>query len=109
MIEIILGILGGGTLVQLINLLVTYRQNRRQLNASALGGEVEALERTIRLLQENLERETQRHNQESERLRSQIERLEKEVCELRTQCALLEASRMGIGQSGSRDEILSRS
>lgn len=89
--EIILGILGGGAFVQLLNFLFTLRQNRRQLNASALGGEVEALERTIRVLSENIERENKRHNEESERLRTQIGRLEEEVSELRAHCAELEA------------------
>lgn len=83
--DIVLGLLGGGVLVQLLNILFTFRQNRRQLNASALGGEVEALERTIKVLSDNLVRETARHNEESERLRAQIRRLEQEVVELREQ------------------------
>jgi len=85
--DIIIGLLGGGALVQLLNMLFTLRQNRRQLNASALGGEVEALERTIKVLSDNLERETARHQEESRRLRDEIRRLETEVSDLRRQLA----------------------
>ena len=54
--ELFIGLFGGGAVVQLLNMLLTYRQNRRQMNATALGTEVEALERAIRIISENLER-----------------------------------------------------
>ena len=37
--ELFIGLFGGGAVVQLLNMLLTYRQNRRQMNATALGTE----------------------------------------------------------------------
>ncbi len=75
MTEIILGVLGGGAAVQLVNTLAMVRQNRRRLNAEALGLEIAALERTIEVLQKNFELENERHRKEVAALRAEIERL----------------------------------
>lgn len=87
--ELILGLFGGGAVVQAINYLLTLRQNRRQMNATALGTEVEALERTIKVIYENLERQNLTH-------RSEVESLQKELAALRKRCRELELEVMRL-------------
>lgn len=87
--ELIIGLLGGGVITQLASLLLSARGNNRQLNANALGSEVEALERTINLLRSNLEAEFARHEQERVALLSEIETLRNRVRELQLQVAEL--------------------
>lgn len=93
MMSIILSLLGGGALVELLNFAFHYRSNRRQLNANALGTEVEALERTITVLKESLEAEIERHNREREQLtqriadlNAKVESLSDELRRVRLQC-----------------------
>lgn len=81
--ELILGLLGGGTIVQALNLIYTGRPNARQINAQALGTEVSALERTIILLKDNLEAEMQRHERERIALVARIDELTEETAMLR--------------------------
>ena len=76
--ELILGLLGGGAVTQLLNTLATLRQNRRQINAAALGTEVEALEKTIAVLYANLERQNALHREEVKELRGEIAALRRE-------------------------------
>ena len=73
--ELLLGLLGGGAVVQLFNAVATLRQSRRQMDASALGTEVQALERTIAVISDNLERQNAAHQAEVETLRAEIESL----------------------------------
>lgn len=83
--ELFLGLLGGGTLVQVINSIYTGRPNARQINANALGAEVSALERTIILLKDNLEAEMQRHERERQLLVQRIDDLTAETMRLRSE------------------------
>lgn len=76
--ELILGLLGGGAVTQLLNTLATLRQNRRQINAAALGPEVEALEKTITVLYANQERQNALHREEVKELRGEIAALRRE-------------------------------
>lgn len=80
MLEILLGLLGGGGAVQLLNMFINRSASRRQMNAESLGKEVEALERTIVVLESTFEKEVNR-------LRGEIDRLEKEVAALRGEAA----------------------
>ena len=65
-------------MTQLLNTLATLRQNRRQINAAALGTEVEALEKTIAVLYANQERQHALHREEVKELRSEIAALRRE-------------------------------
>lgn len=80
--ELIIALLGSGVLAQLVGTLATLRQNRRQLNASALGGEVAALEKTISLLSDNYDRQAATHRTETEELRKELTALRSRVNEL---------------------------
>lgn len=82
--EIIIGLLGGGALVQLLNVAGTLRQSRRSLDSQSLGNEVAALEKTITLLQDNFEREVKRHQTEVAALRAEIVSLRSELDSLRS-------------------------
>ncbi|MCM1291817.1 MAG: hypothetical protein NC201_06795 [Prevotella sp.] len=81
--EIVIGLLGGGVAVQLLNFFYTRKQSRRQLDSTALGAEVTALECAIRTLQDNLASSTAYYQGEIERLRGRIRDLEATVAELR--------------------------
>lgn len=94
MTDLIIGLLGGGALVQLASLLTTWRQNRRQMAASALGGEVEALEKTIAVLNSNFEQATERHRRETNELRDELERLRRECSSLRAEVMRLRENRL---------------
>lgn len=83
--EMLIGLLGGGALVQLFTGLATLRQNRRQMNASALGAEVEALEKTIAVLSANMERQNEVHRAEVEAMRSEIADLQRSKTALETE------------------------
>ena len=93
--EIIIALLGGGAAVQVANTLATLRQNRRQLNAEALGTEVAALERTISVLRENFERENERQREEITVLRQEIRFLHNENGRLQVEINRLRQSRAG--------------
>lgn len=80
--EIVIALLGSGVLAQLVATLATLRQNRRQINASALGGEVAALEKTISLLSDNYDRQSATHRTETEELRKELTALRARVNEL---------------------------
>lgn len=99
MTELVLGLLGGGAAVQIINFILTLRQNRRRMDAEALGAEVSALEKTILLLYNNFEREVAAHKHDVRELQEQLELLrrskallEKEVARLRAQVERLRRS-----------------
>lgn len=90
--DMILGLLGGGAAVQLMNTLMTLRPSRRQMDANALGAEVAALESTINVLRDNMERAETRHREQVEQLRAEVEdlrgcrrRLEEQVERLEAQ------------------------
>lgn len=87
--ELFIGLFGGGAVVQLLNMLLTYRQNRRQMNATALGTEVEALERAIRIISENLERQNAEHRKEVAELQNEVETLRMRCRELERELTLL--------------------
>lgn len=87
--ELLIALLGGGSLVQIATALLTFRQNRRQLNASALGTEVEALEKTIAVIHENFERANKAHREETERLVKRITELERANEELQLRLSQL--------------------
>jgi hypothetical protein len=87
--ELILGLFGGGVVVQLLNTLIHRTANQRQLNANALGTEVSALERTIVLLRENLEAEIQRHDRERQLLTERIDALTAQTLSLTADIAQL--------------------
>ena len=80
--ETILGLLGGGVLVQALNVLATLRPTRRKADADALGAEVTALERTINLIYSKFEESERRAAEREQRLQSEIERLRARVREL---------------------------
>ncbi len=80
--NLILGLLGGGVVVQLLNFMVSARPNRRRLTAEALDSEITALEHTLQVLSDNIELTDRRHHLESEKMKLEIERLEKRVEEL---------------------------
>lgn len=80
--ELIFGLLGGGVVVQLLNLLVSARPSRRKLTAEALDVEIAVLERTLKVMSDNMEMTNQRHVAEINGLKSEIHRLEKRVGEL---------------------------
>lgn len=85
MTELIIGLLGGGVAVQLVQTLLTLRQNRRAIASTALGAEVTALETAIRILQENLATTTAYYQDEIGRLRTQIAHLEGIISEMRNE------------------------
>lgn len=80
--ELIIGLLGGGTLVQLINLLLNARSSRRQQQAQALDTEISALEHTIKILSESIDIETRRHSLERQELREEIVALKRQIATL---------------------------
>ena len=84
--ELIIGLLGGGAAVQLLSALLTLRQNRRQMNASALGEEVTALEKTIRVLQQNFMDANEQRRRETEELRGELAEAERRCTLLRDEC-----------------------
>lgn len=94
MTELIIGLLGGGALVQLATLLTTWRQSRRQIDAGALGGEVEALEKTINVLHSNFEQANERHRREQAELLDELQRLRAECASLRAEVVRLRQERM---------------
>lgn len=81
--ELLIGLMGGGVLVQLVQTLLTLRQNRRQINSAALGSEVSAMQEAIRTLQENLENTTRYYRGEIERLQTHIRQLEADLAAFR--------------------------
>lgn len=87
--ELFIGLFGGGAVVQLLNMLLTYRQNRRQMNATALGTEVEALERAIRIISENLERQNAEHRKVVAELQNEVDTLRKRCRDLERELILL--------------------
>ena len=87
--ELFIGLFGGGAVVLLLNMLLTYRQNRRQMNATALGTEVEALERAIRIISENLERQNAEHRKVVAELQNEVDTLRKRCRDLERELILL--------------------
>ena len=77
--ELIIGLLGGGTLVQLINIVINARSSRRQQEAQALDTEISALEHTLKIVSENIEIETRRHSLERQELREEILSLKQQI------------------------------
>ena len=87
MTTLLIGLLGGGTLVQLIQLLIQRRSFGRKTDAEALGGEVEALEKAIATLRNNLDAEVERRFESRiAELEGQIANLEEENRRLRKLC-----------------------
>lgn len=80
--ELIIGLLGGGTLVQLVNLLINARTSRRQQQAQALDSEISALEHTLKVISDNIDLETRRHSLERRELEEEISALKQRVAEL---------------------------
>ena len=80
--ELILGLLGGGAVVQLLNILISARPNRRKLTAEALDVEIGVLERTLKVMNDNMEMTNNRHKVEINDLKSEIHRLEQKISEL---------------------------
>ncbi len=80
--ELLIGLLGGGAIVQLVSTLSNLRPARRHANASALGAEVEALEKTIKTLGDNFNAEMERHRAERDSLRQEISELNARISEL---------------------------
>lgn len=91
MTTLLIGLLGGGTIVQLVQLFVSRRHNARQLNATALGGEVQALESAIDALRRNLDAEIERHEKVRCQLEARIEVLENTIVTLREENMRLRA------------------
>lgn len=77
--ELIIGLLGGGTLVQLINIFINARSSRRQQEAQALDTEISTLEHTLKIVSENIEIETRRHSLERQELREEILSLKQQI------------------------------
>ena len=65
--------------MQLIQLLIQRRSFGRKTDAEALGGEVEALEKAIATLRNNLDAEVERHDTERRRFESRIAELEGQI------------------------------
>lgn len=82
--ELIIGLLGGGTLVQLINIFINARSSRRQQEAQALDTEISALEHTLKIVSENIEIETRRHSLERQELREEILSLKQQIARQNT-------------------------
>lgn len=80
--DLLLGLFGGGAIVQLLQTLINRRATRRQLNANALGTEIEALEHTIAVLRTTLDAEMERHERERRALLERIEQLNAAVSSL---------------------------
>ena len=94
--ELIIGLLGGGVITRLVELLLSARPNSRQRHANAPGAEVEALESTINLLRANLEAEFARHEQEKRVLADEIAALRARIAELDKKVESLTAERAMI-------------
>lgn len=82
MTELIIGLLGGGALVKLIEILLNARPNRRRLTAQALDTEIATLEHTLKIVGENVESEARRHAAERQLLKDEITSLRRRVDEL---------------------------
>lgn len=80
--DVMIGLLGGGTIVQILNLLLTGRPARRRANADALGAEVAALEKTINVIYSRFEDLAMRYATETAALRSEIDSLRSRIVEL---------------------------
>lgn len=107
MTELIIGLLGGGTLVQLINLLINARSSRRQQQAQALDTEISALEHTLKIVNDNAEIETRRHSLERQELRQEIDTLKKRLSTLSDDVEALRSENMRLRSLlGIKDEHL---
>lgn len=105
MTELIIGLLGGGTLVQLINLLINARSSRRQQQAQALDTEISALEHTLKIVSENAEIESRRHSLERQELREEIDSLKKRLCRLSDDIDTLRSENLRLrSMLGFKDE-----
>lgn len=82
---LLIGLFGGGAIVQLLQLFVTRRQSARRTDADALGAEVQALENAINTLRRNLDAETERHEKTRARLEARISDLEAQISDLRAE------------------------
>lgn len=78
-VELIIGLLGGGVVSQMVQALVNRRAAGRQMNANALSTEVEAMSQTIKLLRESMEEEIRNHAAEREALLREVRRLHRRV------------------------------
>jgi peptidoglycan hydrolase CwlO-like protein len=101
--ELLMGLLGGGVMVQLFNAIVSARPTQRQMNATALGSEVEALEKTINLLKDNLEAEIMRHAAERKELMERIEMLNGRIQELGKAIEVLREENHNLKNDLNRD------
>lgn len=99
-VELIIGLLGGGVVSQLVQALVNRRAAGRQMNAGALTTEVEAMSQTIRLLRESMEEEIKSHAAEREALMREVRRLHRRVSALTEAMHRLrvENRRLRVGQ-----------
>ncbi len=98
MTTLLIGLLGGGTLVQLIQLLIQRRSFGRKTDAEALGGEVEALEKAIATLRNNLDAEVERHDTERRRFESRIAELEGQIANMEEENRRLRKLCNGLSQ-----------
>ena len=92
--ELIIGLLGGGTLVQLINIFINARSSRRQQEAQALDTEISALEHTLKIVSANIEIETRRHSLERQELREEILSLKQQIARQNDDIAALKNDNM---------------
>ena len=97
--ELIIGLLGGGTLVQLINLLLNARSSRRQQQAQALDTEISAREHTIKILSESIDIETRRHSLERQELREEIVALKRQIATLIENVETLKTENLRLSSS----------
>lgn len=103
--ELIIGLLGGGTLVQLINIFINARSSRRQQEAQALDTEISALEHTLKIVSENIEIETRRHSLERQELRDEILSLKQQIARQNDDIAALKNDNMRLRSLlGIKDE-----
>lgn len=84
--------------MQLIQLLIQRRSFGRKTDAEALGGEVEALEKAIATLRNNLDAEVERHDTERRRFESRIAELGGQIANLEEENRRLRKLCNGLSQ-----------
>ena len=103
--ELIIGLLGGVTLVQLNNIFIKARSSRRQQEAQALDTEISALEHTLKIVSENIEIETRRHSLERQELREEKLSLKQQIARQNDDIAALKNDNMRLRSlRGIKDE-----
>jgi len=99
--ELIIGLLGGGALVEIVRMMLNNRVDKRKMHAEALDSEVTTMEHTLRVLADNMDRQIQRHNEEREHLLSEIAGLRSQVAELKESVEALRAENRALTGEGS--------